>query len=149
MLTPISVIERIERINGGRMELWLSLRDIARRIIEAHGLHPLSTDAIATFTRPMTQEAVEMPTAEALTPAAAPTMKVMSRELLTQVIDPDTRGGMKIAHIHLDGKIFVLDGKTYRDFSQQIINNVQERISAAGSISFNQMLDVTEAAIGL
>jgi len=61
----------------------------------------------------------------------------------------DPRGGMKSPHLHLDGKIFMLEEEVYREFSKQLINNVQKRISAAGAIQFNQLLEVSEASIGL
>lgn len=137
----LTILERLERINGGRMELWLNMREISHGIVEKFKLRPLAEEVIATHTYPLAGQIAE--------PAEMPQMKAMPAEAIRKIPRIDPRGGMRLPHLHLDGKIFMLEGEVYREFSKQIIGNIQKRVSAAGTIPFNQLLEVSEASIGL
>jgi len=153
MLTPLEILtllERIEKINGGRMEIWLNIRDIAHAIVERFKLSPLSDETVATYAHTMVGgvgEVGEM--SERVAPQTMQSVKAMPSEAIRKNFWIDPRGGMKSPHLHLDGKIFMLEGEVYREFSKQLINNIQKRVSAAGAIQFNQLLKVSEASIGL
>lgn len=145
-----TILERIERINGGRMELWLNIRDLANKIVEKFRLAPLSEEAVATFAHPVVGQLAEVAEmSERLTPQTLRQVKAVPSEAIRKEFLINPRGGLKSPHVHLDGKIYMLDGEAYREFSKQLINDVQNRISAAGTIQFNQLLEVSEATIGL
>lgn len=63
-------------------------------------------------------------------------------------IDFDIRGGMKAPHIHLDGKIYLLNEKQWAEFSTKVIVDFQERLEKAKSIpmNFDQLTSVAEAS---
>jgi hypothetical protein len=64
-------------------------------------------------------------------------------------IDFDIRGGMKAPHIHLDGKIYLLNEVQWSEFSEKVIVDIQERLEKAKSIpmNFDQLTGVAEAAV--
>jgi hypothetical protein len=63
-------------------------------------------------------------------------------------IDFDIRGGMKAPHIHLDGKIYLLNERQWAEFSTKVIVDFQERLDKAKSIliNFDQLTSVAEAS---
>ncbi len=63
-------------------------------------------------------------------------------------IDYDIRGGMKAPHIHLDGKIYLLNETQWGEFSKKVIVDFQERLDIAKSIpmNFDQLTSIAEAA---
>lgn len=58
-------------------------------------------------------------------------------------------GGRKLAHLHLDDKIFVLNDKQWSEFSQTVVNEMQERLGRAGRVNVQQITEISEAIMGL
>ena len=58
-------------------------------------------------------------------------------------------GGLKIPHIHFKGDIYELDKAQWADFSRAAVNRIQERISRAGEVRFDELLDLSSALEGI
>ena len=54
-------------------------------------------------------------------------------------------GGIKIPHVHYDGKMYQLTDKQWIEFSQQIIDKFQSKLSHAKGINFNQLMELSDA----
>ncbi len=58
-------------------------------------------------------------------------------------------GGIRGAHLHFKGDAYLLDEKQWGEFSQTILKNIQERLSGAKSVSFEQLMEASEATNSL
>lgn len=63
-------------------------------------------------------------------------------------IDFDIRGGMKSPHIHLDGKIYLLNETQWADFSNKVIVDFQGLLEKAKTVpmNFDQLTSIADAA---
>lgn len=53
-------------------------------------------------------------------------------------------GGMKVAHLHYKGNTYLLKPEQWKAFAKPILEELQSRLSRAGAVSFDKMLDVAE-----
>lgn len=76
---------------------------------------------------------------------AGPTVKrsAISREIF------DIRGGMKAPHLHYKGAVYMVNAAQWKKFTTLVVNDFRARLETAGSISFDQALDVAETAATL
>lgn len=58
-------------------------------------------------------------------------------------------GGLKIAHVHYAGEVYVLDRAQWDQFSSMVLKDFAKKLSAAKTVSFNEFTDVAEAVTGL
>jgi hypothetical protein len=59
--------------------------------------------------------------------------------------DFDIRGGMKVPHIHLDDKIYLLNDEQWRSLSTEVIKDFKTHLDAAHSLTLDQMESLGEA----
>jgi hypothetical protein len=52
----------------------------------------------------------------------------------------DIRGGIRLAHLHFDNKIYLLDAKQWAEVSQKIVAECQASLAKAKTISFDEAL---------
>jgi hypothetical protein len=62
---------------------------------------------------------------------------------------PPFPGGIRVPHFHFKGEIYFLDEKQWRDFSSQTIKILQDKLSRAKAVSFENLVELTEAVEGL
>ncbi|MEN8135814.1 MAG: hypothetical protein ABFS18_09825 [Thermodesulfobacteriota bacterium] len=62
---------------------------------------------------------------------------------------PSFPGGIRTPHIHFRGDVFLLNSKQWHEFSSTIIKDIQERLANAKSISFEQVMELSEATSSL
>lgn len=55
------------------------------------------------------------------------------------------RGGLKIPHLHFEDKIYLLNDQQWKEFSGKVIQQVQDKLSKAQTVSFEQLMEVSEA----
>ncbi len=55
------------------------------------------------------------------------------------------RGGLRIPHLHYEDKIYLLSDEQWKEFSGQVIAQVQEKLANAKTVSFEQLMEVSEA----
>jgi hypothetical protein len=61
----------------------------------------------------------------------------------------DIRGGMKAAHVHYKGAIYMLNDAQWKRFTTLVVNDFKAKLDAAGTIGFEQVMDISEAAVSL
>ena len=54
-------------------------------------------------------------------------------------------GGMKIPHLHFQGEVFVLNEKQWQKLTSTIINEFQAKLQQTHSVSFEQLMQLSEA----
>ena len=59
------------------------------------------------------------------------------------------RGGLRVPHIHYKNEIYLLDKKQWQEFCKPLLKEFQEKLSKASSVSFQQLLEISEALEGL
>ncbi len=63
--------------------------------------------------------------------------------------DPDIRGGIRLAHLHAKGNIYLVDEKQWKDFSGRVMRDFRARLESAQSVNFEQLMDLSEAVEGV
>jgi hypothetical protein len=58
-------------------------------------------------------------------------------------------GGIRIAHMHYRGDIYLLDEKQWADFSGRIIKDFQSKLSKVSAVSFEQAMELSDAVDSL
>ena len=53
-------------------------------------------------------------------------------------------GGIKVPHLHYLGRIYFLETEQWQEFSQTAIKQVQEKLALARTVSFGDLMDLTE-----
>lgn len=137
------------RIDGGDMEIWLTMKEFNQRLVDNHKCVAISAAEEAIFAQSGVLVFDEQLAGTAMQQNIAMKAPLSADNVQLQALDPGTRGGMKAAHIHLDGRIYLLNQKAYKEFSQQLINDTRERLAEASSVSFRQILDIADATIGI
>ena len=54
-------------------------------------------------------------------------------------------GGMKLAHVHLNGQIYLLKDEQWREFSKRILADIQNKLKDAKGVSFENTLDIVNS----
>ena len=54
-------------------------------------------------------------------------------------------GGMKMAHVHLNGQIYLLKDEQWREFSKRILADIQNKLKDAKGVSFENTLDIVNS----
>lgn len=58
-------------------------------------------------------------------------------------------GGMKLAHLHYAGDIYVLTESQWADFSKSVMMSFTDKLRSAGKVTFDQVMNISEAVAGL
>lgn len=120
---------------GRPAELWLSHRDLTARFVEKEGLRALPVEHLGLTAPAAMAKAVGGGGQEALA----------GRSLWPYPFP----GGLRIPHLHLDAEIYPLDREQWRAYSRQVIDSFQKQLDQAGSVSFDQLLEVSNALGGV
>ena len=54
-------------------------------------------------------------------------------------------GGIRVPHLHYKGDLFILDEKQWGNFSQKIVEGLQQKLTTANSVNFEQVVILSEA----
>lgn len=119
-----NVYEEIILKNGGRLAFWEKNARVANEFINANKLeaftnHHLSTGKVLS--------------------------KANSAKELEESLKHLKNGGMRVAHLHHDGKIFLLDDQQWKEFSKTVIDGFQEKLAKANSINYEQLMEISGA----
>ena len=52
---------------------------------------------------------------------------------------------MKMAHVHLNGQIYLLKDEHWREFSKRILTDIQNKLKDAKGVSFENTLDIVNS----
>ena len=63
--------------------------------------------------------------------------------------DPDIRGGIRLAHLHAKGNIYLVDERQWKEFSGKVIKDFQAKLEKAQSVNFEELMDISDAVEGV
>ncbi len=107
---------------GGRRDFWVSHISQIEKFIEASRLKPSSLPQFSEAG--VTQQA----------------MQTRSKPL--PIPFP---GGMRIAHLHVGDKVFLLDDKQWKNFTNHMMESLRAKLASVNTVPFEEMMDLGEA----
>lgn len=111
-------------------DIWVKFPEVVKETIDHHKLAKVSPGIVTPIE-------AHMGVAHALEGAKVATEARLSF--------PNIRGGMKTPHLHYGGEIFLLNEEQWKEFSSKVMKKVVAKLSAAKSVSFQQLVEVSEA----
>jgi len=125
-------LERLIWRRGRPAEMWVRYVDKVQALIEKSGLEAISQEHLI----PSLQTRFENRQVEEADPALVQRRWVFP-------------GGLRFPHVHYKADIYRLSSRQWKEFTAEVLGDFQERLSAAKSVSFDQMLDIAEAVDSL
>ncbi len=65
------------------------------------------------------------------------------------IFDPDIRGGIRLAHLHFKGNVYLVNERQWKEFTGKVIKDFQAKLAAAPSVNFEQLMDLSDAVDSL
>ncbi len=119
-----NVYEEIVLKNGGKIAFWAKNAKVVNKYINAHKLEEFSNHHLSIG-------------------------KVLKEANLSKKVQENRKelknGGMRVPHLHYDGKIFLLDEQQWKEFSKTIIDEFQQKLAKANSINYEQLMELSGA----
>ncbi len=119
-----NVYEEVVLKNGGKIAFWAKNAKVVSKYINAHKLEELSNHHLSTGI-------------------------VLKEANLSKKVQENRKelknGGMRVPHLHYDGKIFLLDELQWKEFSKTIIGEFQQKLAKANSINYEQLMELSGA----
>lgn len=86
--------------------------------------------------------------------ASRPMMKAPTPEEAVTRIGPfpfpfPFPGGLRIAHLHLGDRVFLLDDRQWKEFSSSVVKEMQTRLSQAERVNVQELTELSESIMGL
>lgn len=122
-------------IFGGRMAFWIQNIRIVEEYIRANNLKGVSAEHLPSQTM-----------------FGGPVMIAAEMEMKSPTTLPRPipfPGGIKVAHLHYKGEVYLLSQEQWKEFSAGIVKGFQDKLSKVSSIGFEQAMEVSEAIAGL
>jgi len=111
---------------GGRADLWIRNIAVVNEFITKNNLKPVPAGHL-----PMPIMASELP--------PSPTAK---RTLPKPVPFP---GGIRFAHLHYQGNIYVLTDDQWKEFAGRMLKDFQSKLATVKTINFEQAIELSAA----
>lgn len=127
-LTVSGYLDELNLKCGGRMFLWVRFNELTAAFIAAQQ----PTRVVATGGAAMAAQTAEVRSA---------------KPPITW--DGNKWGGMKGPHLHYGGEIYILSDKQWQDFSAQVLGKLKEKLNSAQKVTFNQLMEVSDAVESL
>ena len=141
--------------NGGMTDIWIRNNSAIGKFIISSKLKPISNDFLppaslvsgAVITHGLQAGIViingmfggEVPSPMNLAKGRAEPIPNL------KFIPINKWGGIRGPHLHFKDEIYRLDNKQWNDFSAVILKNIQERIKKAGTVSFDQLMEISDS----
>ncbi len=103
--------------------IWITNLGLIQQVIEQHRIAPLTEK--------------QMPAMQ----LAPPDAQVEAAALKPGGI----RGGMRIPHLHFEGRVYPLNREQWQEFSGQVLEGLRKNLRSAKAVSFPQLLELSEA----
>ncbi len=116
--------------NGGWLDFWVANEERIGQFIRQENLKPARPSAT-----PALIGGAPLP--------AAKTQKAVAASL--RILDPGIRGGNRLAHLHFDGKIYMLNQEQWTKFSGSIMADAKAKLAKVSAVNFNQAMNVAQA----
>jgi len=125
----------------------LSRQDFWNRIIWIRGLPPIDfwvrrESMIGEFIQ--TNKLVPFDTSGYEFEASAGAVEAKVEKAALTVRRPPFPGGMRIAHLHFKGEVYALNPRQWQSFSGGVIKDLNDKLSKASALSFDELRDVAE-----
>ena len=117
---------------GGRRDFWVRNLDSIKKFVDQRGVTPVDQVHL------MTDDLV--PVADIGAKTAAKTLAFKPRPF---------PGGLRTPHLHFAGEIYLLTDAQWKEFSVTVVKGLQEKLSRAGTVGFNQAMELSDAIDGL
>jgi hypothetical protein len=114
--------------NGGRWDIWLTQVDYIAKLIKQFALKPVHEQHLAGL--------------NVTGPTAAPAKGTAGRAVIW---DPGIRGGIRVAHLHYKGQVYMLDERQWATFSSKVIADAQKKLSNVKAVSFENLVELDAA----
>jgi hypothetical protein len=142
-MTTILDLAKIEQLKwrwGGPRDFWLANLEHIQKFLEKNKIARVDP-AHLVMDDPFP---VDAPIAVLVKddPIPVDSQAVAARVYLKR---PPFPGGLKCPHLHFKGDIFLLTESQWKDFSSSAIKQFQERLSRAKSVTFDQLMQLSEA----
>ena len=115
-----------EGIDGGKLIMWMSHHMIIAKFIEKHNLVAIHQEHMPRV--PIQESAEKSDT---------------SAEL--QFKPYPFPGGIRIAHLHFKGELYLLNRKQWQEFAGDTIVGFKEKLERANNVTFDQLMELSEA----
>ena len=119
-------------LRGLPADLWLQHGRIVEKFITEQKLKPVDQKFLVTKL-----EVLAGQPAQAIATATA-TAKARLNPI-------DIRGGIRIAHLHFRNDVYLLDAAQWKAFSGKVLGEFSAKLSKASTVSFDQLLDLSDA----
>jgi len=123
-------------LRGLPADLWLQHGRIVEKFITEQKLKPVDQKFLVTKL-----EVLAGQPAQAIATATA-TAKARLNPI-------DIRGGIRIAHLHFRNDVYLLDAAQWKAFSGKVLEQFSAKLSQASTVSFDQLLDLSDAVDSL
>jgi hypothetical protein len=123
---------------GRPADIWLSHSVLVNKLIKQFKLKPLAVESYPS-----------MPAMDAS--MIEETAMMSTRTKAATIMPPKLRwprpfpGGLRIPHVHYGADVYLLNQTQWKDFSTSVLRDVSKRISSAKEISFEQVVELSEA----
>lgn len=116
-----TILER-KWLYGGPWDIWVRRVDMIGNFIREQKIKPVAVADLPTHPFLATEQ-----------PAATARAIVRPRPF---------PGGLRSPHLHFKGDIYLVNQEQWRGFSGTVIKQYQEKLGKAGTIGFDQLMDV-------
>jgi hypothetical protein len=118
-------------LRGIPADLWLQHGRIVEGFIKEQKLKPVDPKFLVTKLEVLTAE-----------PQAVASATATAKARLNPI---DIRGGIRIAHLHFQNNVYLLDAAQWKAFSGKVLEQFSAKLSKASTVSFDQLLDLSDA----
>jgi hypothetical protein len=118
-------------LRGIPADLWLQHGRIVEGFIKEQKLKPVDPKFLVTKLEVLAAQ-----------PQAVATATATAKARLNPI---DIRGGIRIAHLHFQNNVYLLDAAQWKAFSGKVLEQFSAKLSNASTVSFDQLLDLSDA----
>lgn len=113
---------------GRPAPIWLHNRDFVQDFVRKNKVKPIEREHLAALD---------------LSPALLPAEAMGADKVPVQKFVP-YYGGMRVPHLHLGDQIYRLNQEQWKAFSSGIIENLRTKLDRAGTVSFEQLMELSD-----
>lgn len=131
-----SSLERYQGFDGGDFVIWVAQAKMIGQLIKEWKINPVPREHLPYHRYTMMSQPVTKHEAEA-------------EERLTPIIPRPFPGGLKIAHFHYKGEIYLLNKEQWQEFTSLAIGMVKDKIQNAKTVNYKPLMELTETALAM
>lgn len=120
--------------NGGWLDYWIKNAAIIGEFVRVNKLNPVGVNALPRVVGELPSDVGTL-------------AKAVSSAI--RIKDPGLCGGLRVAHLHYDGNVFMLNEKQWTEFSGKIIAESKAKLAQAKSVNFDQAMSLAQTTESL